>query len=251
MNVVGRKKSHGVGAYRDRHPSQFNPDRLALTRGRYGIGTAGFCLVVFALLFAIVRKNRSQAVDAAITVKVQGQNSRQFDRLMHIVSWPGFPPQSRLLPPTLSAALWFLGFRLEAIFQLLAWGTGGISFSVKRAMRRPRPEATAADTAIKVVAANIGGSSFPSGHVLNYVGVYGFLTYLSRTWIRPTGIRRTLVGLLLTLLGLVGPSRVYLGHHWFTDVTASYMLGTTYLLALTNVYRRIRVHLTSRHADFP
>lgn len=249
MAFVGRNKSHVSGSYRDHHPRQFNPDRLALTRGRYGIGTAGFCLCIFATLFAIVRKNRSQAVDAAITIKVQGQKSRQFDRLMHVVSWPGFPPQSRLLPPSISAALWLLGFRLEAVFQLLAWGSGFISFTVKRSMRRPRPEATAAETAIKVVAANIGGSSFPSGHVLNYVGVYGFLTYLAHTWVRPKGVRRTLVSLLLMLLGLVGPSRVYLGHHWFTDVTASYMLGTTYLLALTNVYRRIRMRLTTRQSD--
>jgi len=244
MAHVGRKRLHVSGSYRDLHPSQFNPERLALTRGKQGIGIAGLCLGFFAVLFWIVRKNRSQGVDAAITIKVQGQTSHMFDRLMHVVSWPGFPPQSRLLPPSIAAALWYLGFRLEAVFQLLAWGTGVLSFTVKRAMRRPRPQATAAGTAIKVVAANIGGSSFPSGHVLNYIGVYGFLTYLAHTWIRPKGIRRTLVSLLLTLLGMVGPSRVYLGHHWFTDVTASYMLGTTYLLALTNIYRKLRMRRT-------
>jgi undecaprenyl-diphosphatase len=139
-----------------------------------------------------------------------------------------------------------LGFRLEALFQFLAWGTGGISFVVKRSMRRPRPEATAAETAIRVAAANIGGTSFPSGHVLNYIGVYGFLAYLAHTWIRPSAIRRTIVATLGALLALVGPSRVYLGHHWFTDVTASYMLGTTYLVAITNVYRWIRIRASRR-----
>lgn len=231
-------------SYRERHPTTFNPDRLAMARGATGILIAAACLGVFAVLFTLVRKNRSQAVDAAITVKVQGQKNAVFDRLMHIVSWPGFPPQSRIIPPSVSGLLWLLGFRLEAVFQLLAWGTGVISFSVKRAMRRPRPDS--ADSTIRVVAANIGGSSFPSGHVLNYLGVYGFLTYLAHTWIRPAGIRRTIVGLLLALLGLVGPSRVYLGHHWFTDVTASYMLGTTYLLLITNIYRKVRIRLFRR-----
>jgi undecaprenyl-diphosphatase len=42
------------------------------------------------------------------------------------------------------------------------------------------------------------------------------------------------------MLSLVGISRVYLGHHWFTDVVASYLLGTTYLVALTSVYRRVK-----------
>ncbi|MBA2470437.1 MAG: phosphatase PAP2 family protein [Chloroflexia bacterium] len=245
MVSIDRSSKNSARSYRDLHPGAFNPDRLAITRGNSGIGIAAICLTVFAVLFAIVRKNRSHAVDAAITIKVQGQTHPYFDRLMHVVSWPGFPPQSRLLPPSISAALWLLGFRLEAVFQLLAWGTGGVSFTVKRAMKRPRPEASAADQAIRVVAANIGGSSFPSGHVLNYLGVYGFLTYLAHTWIRPSPIRRTIVSVLLGLVTLVGPSRVYLGHHWFTDVTASYMLGSTYLLAITNIYRRVRMRTSS------
>lgn len=243
--VVRGRDQDASSSYKDRHPSTFNPDRLAVTRGPIAIATAVACLGIFSLLFLLVRKNRSQAMDAAITIKVQGQKSAVFDRLMHIVSWPGFPPQSRILPPAISGSLWLLGFRLEAVFQLLAWGTGVISFSVKRAMRRPRP--TGADSTIRVVSANIGGSSFPSGHVLNYIGVYGFLAYLAHTWIRPAAIRRTIVGLLLSLIALVGPSRIYLGHHWFTDVTASYMLGTTYLLAITNVYRWVRIRISRSH----
>jgi membrane-associated phospholipid phosphatase len=231
-------------SYRLLHPDQFNSDRMAITRGGGGVAIVALCLSVFAVLYTVVRRNRSHAVDAAITLKIQGQKSRIFDRLMHVVSWPGFPPQSRLIPPSISAALWLLGFRLEAVFQLLAWGTGGISFVVKRSMKRPRPVTTSAETAIRVVAANIGGSSFPSGHVLNYLGVYGFLTYLAHTWIRPKAIRRSIVGGLASILALVGPSRVYLGHHWFTDVTASYTLGTTYLVVITNVYRRVRMRLS-------
>jgi membrane-associated phospholipid phosphatase len=38
----------------------------------------------------------------------------------------------------------------------------------------------------------------------------------------------------------VGPSRVYAGHHWPTDVTASYLLGTTYLVGLAGLYRSIK-----------
>jgi membrane-associated phospholipid phosphatase len=38
----------------------------------------------------------------------------------------------------------------------------------------------------------------------------------------------------------VGPSRIYQGHHWPTDVTASYFLGTSYLVALTALYRRVK-----------
>jgi len=157
---------------------------------------------------------------------------------MHMVSWPGFPPQSRILPPAIATALFAFGFRLEALFQLLAWGSGGISFAFKRIMRRKRPGPDFPE--IRVTVARIGGTSFPSGHVLNYIGVYGFLGYLAHTWIHPKLIRRTVVSLLGGLLALVGPSRVYLGHHWFTDVTASYLLGFSWLIVLTSVYRRVK-----------
>jgi undecaprenyl-diphosphatase len=43
------------------------------------------------------------------------------------------------------------------------------------------------------------------------------------------------------LLALVGPSRIYLGHHWFTDVLASYLLGLCYLVGITAIYRRVRI----------
>ena len=229
-------------SFRDRHPLQFNPDRLALSRGAAGLRIVAVSMLSFGVLFALVRRNASASSDAAITLRLQRQEHPLFDRLMRIVSWPGFPPQSRIIPPAISGVLWLLGFRLEGVFQLMAWGTSGVSFLFKRIMRRARPGP--AFPAIRVVAANIGGTSFPSGHVLNYMGVYGFLTYLTFTWIRPALLRRVVVGITTGLIALVGPSRVYLGHHWFTDVMASYCLGTTYLVGITGLYRKVRMRLT-------
>ena len=80
--------------------------------------------------------------------------------------------------------------------------------------------------------------------MLNYMGVYGFLAYLLGTLPRPARLRRVAVGGLVALLALVGPSRIYLGHHWATDVTASYLLGGSYLIGLTAVYRRVKARLS-------
>jgi membrane-associated phospholipid phosphatase len=215
-----------------------NPERIARRRSKRGFIVSVTSMVLFSLIFWLVRKNRSAAADAAVTLRLQKQDHPYLDRLMRIVSWPGFPPQSRILPPGVAAALWLRGMRLEAVFQLAAWGTGGVSSTFKRIMRRKRPGAE--DTGIKVAVANVGGSSFPSGHVIIYMGVYGFLAYLAKTWIRAKSIRRVVVALLTSLLALVGPSRIYLGHHWFTDVAASYLLGTTWLVGLTALYRRVK-----------
>ena len=89
--------------------------------------------------------------------------------------------------------------------------------------------------------APLGGSSFPSGHVLTYVGTYGFLSFLvysarqAAAWCAGR-CRSALVG----MIGLVGPSRIYQGHHWPTDVAASYMLGLSYLIALMALYRHVK-----------
>lgn len=218
------------------------PPRAALARGRGALAVTAITLAAFIALFAVVRSQRSTKADLAVMIALQRRREPWFRRLMEVVSWPGFPPQSRLIPPVLAAAWFALGFRLEALFQLIAWGTGFISFLVKRVMRRPRP----AHPEIAIAIARLGGTSFPSGHVLNYMGVYGFLAFLVDTLVRPAVLRRSLVGLLLALLALVGPSRIFLGHHWLTDVSASYLLGTSYLLAMTAVYRRAKVWLLQR-----
>lgn len=126
----------------------------------------------------------------------------------------------------------------------MAWGTSGVSFVVKRVMRRARPGP--ATPQIRVIVARIGGTSFPSGHVLNYMGVYGFLAFLAHTWLRPSAVRHFIVGAATLLIGLVGPSRIYLGHHWFTDVIASYLLGTAYLIGLSGLYRRLRMRIAGQ-----
>lgn len=218
------------------------PPRIALARGRGALLVATVAVAAFGALFAVVRSRRSAGIDLRVTLALQRRRAPWFRRLMHAVSWPGFPPQSRLIPPALTLGWLALGFPVEALFQALAWGASGISFSVKQVMRRPRPD----HPEIRVAIARIGGSSFPSGHVLNYVGVYGLLAFLLSSLLRPSLARRALVGALLALLALVGPSRIYLGHHWATDVTASYLLGTSYLLALTALYRRVKIRLLRR-----
>lgn len=212
------------------------PTWEALVRGRNGMIVAGAALAGFAVIFATVKARRSEAIDVAITLQVQAQRHASLAKIMEIVSWPGFPPQSRIIPPLAMATMFVMKLRTEALFQLLAWGTGGVSTVVKGFVRRPRP----LPEQVRVVLAPLGGSSFPSGHVLTYVGTYGFMAFLVYTVIRPPHVRWPLsIGLVATV-ALVGPSRIYQGHHWPTDVASSYLLGTAYLIGLMALYRRVK-----------
>jgi undecaprenyl-diphosphatase len=213
------------------------PEPVAHERGRAATGVALAGLAGFAGIFALVRARRSEAIDLALMLKLQRRTHPLVERVMASASWPGFPPQSRVIPPTLIGGLWLTGFRTEALFQALGWATALVSTVLKAMMRRPRP---VAGEDLRVVAAPLGGSSFPSGHVITYVGTYGFLAYLVHTRLRARAGRRPIVAALLALIGLVGPSRIHQGHHWPTDVSASYLLGTSYLIALIGLYRRVK-----------
>jgi undecaprenyl-diphosphatase len=214
-----------------------NPRWLALGRGRGAAAVAVAGLLGFGLIFAAVRARRSEAIDLALMLRLQRRRRPWLDRLMTIASWPGFPPQSRVIPPAVIGGLWLLRFRTEAAFEAAAWGTGALSTLLKAAMERPRP---VAGTDLRVVVAPLGGSSFPSGHVITFVGTYGFLAYLTDTLVRDPVLRRLSTAGLVGLVLLVGPSRIYQGHHWPTDVSASYLLGTSYLVVVVGGYQAVK-----------
>jgi len=222
------------------HPSGLSPAvpaRVAVPRAGTSLALILPGVVGFAALTALVRRRRSDAADLAIALRIQAFRHPALERLMAVVSWFGFPPQSRLIPPGAVVALWLGRFRLESALMLAAWGSALLSTVVKAFMRRPRP---VAGKDLRVVAADLGGSSFPSGHVLTYVGVYGWLAVVAEVVIRRDGLRRLVVGALAALIAAVGPSRIHLGHHWPTDVAASYLLGSSYLALLVTIYRRLK-----------
>ncbi|MGZ6214295.1 MAG: phosphatase PAP2 family protein [Candidatus Limnocylindria bacterium] len=197
------------------------------------IGGAATAVVV---LFAIVKANRSAAFDLAVTLRLQRYKSPALARLMAAASWPGFPPQGRVIPPAI-IGLWFLAGRsAEAMSQTAAWGAAALATGLKFLARRPRP----LPPAVEVIVAPLDGTSFPSGHVLTYVIFYGFMAHLVSIEVRDPLLRRTTVAGLLGLVALVGPSRIVQGHHWATDVAASYLIGLVCLLGLVRLHRRLR-----------
>lgn len=214
---------------------------VAVRRGRTARLAGWAALAGFGAVFGLVRGRRSDAIDLAVTLKLQQRNHPLLQALMRAVSWPGFPPQSRVIPALIAAGLLAARLPLEAAFAVGAWGTALVASAVKAVMKRPRP---VAGVDLRVVTAPLGGSSFPSGHTITYVGVYGYLAYLAHTLLRPVAWRRAIVAALVGLIALVGPSRIHQGHHWFTDVTASYLLGLAYLIGLTGLYRRIKARQT-------
>ena len=75
-----------------------------------------------------------------------------------------------------------------------------------------------------------GGYSFPSGHSMMSLCLYGFLIYLVVTRIKNTKLKVFLTILLSLLILMIGISRIYVGVHYPSDVVAGFLLSLSILL---------------------
>ncbi|MGN7797659.1 phosphatase PAP2 family protein [Leifsonia sp. 22587] len=85
--------------------------------------------------------------------------------------------------------------------------------------------------------------SFPSGHTLNAVVVIGIIAYLLVLRRHTAHARVLLICAAAVYAFTVGLSRIYLGHHWFTDVLAAWALGAAWLALIITAHR---LYLTVR-----
>ena len=124
----------------------------------------------------------------------------------------------------------------EAVFILATLSIFVLTAFLKVLVARPRPPYFFPDPAD--ILQSINQYSFPSGHVLFFVVFFGFIAYLA--WLHQTGFARILVmAICCALVVLIGPSRVYLGAHWASDVVGSYIIGVLWLFVLILGYQMV------------
>jgi membrane-associated phospholipid phosphatase len=70
--------------------------------------------------------------------------------------------------------------------------------------------------------------SFPSGHALGSIVIYGFLAYFLATQL--PRFSRWIYVASIGVIAAIGFSRLYLGVHWPTDVLAGYAVGFLWLM---------------------
>ncbi|MEP6649119.1 MAG: phosphatase PAP2 family protein [Lapillicoccus sp.] len=87
--------------------------------------------------------------------------------------------------------------------------------------------------------------SFPSGHTLNSTVIAILLAYLVLLHVKSRTGRIVTVTLLAVYALAMGLSRVFLGHHWFTDVVAGFLAGAAWAVIVILAHRLLL--LLQRH----
>jgi undecaprenyl-diphosphatase len=131
----------------------------------------------------------------------------------------------------ITIAVWRRSWTPVVVTLIAAAGSVAMTVVGKDVIDRARPPASLAVPPLEI------SPSFPSGHTLNATVLVTIVVYLilietTATWQRVLAI--TLGAAFVVLMGL---SRVYLGHHWLTDVVAGWMIGLAWALAVITAHR--------------
>jgi membrane-associated phospholipid phosphatase len=90
--------------------------------------------------------------------------------------------------------------------------------------------------------------SFPSGHTLNTTVVIALVVYLACLQLRKTVVRVGLIAAGVIFIGAMGMSRVFLGHHWMTDVIMGWVLGLAWVGIVIMAHRLFHALRHREHA---
>ncbi len=212
--------------------------RKAVSRGTMFLAFYLWLLSGAGILSWIAQRTQFFPGDMSITARLQRQKNPEFHTFMYWVSEVGFWQWS--VPETIGVAgiFWALRFRLEALFILLTTSSNILNAIVKRVIKRPRP-----NKELVSVVRVINEPSFPSGHVMHYTNFYGLLIYLLATNWKPGKLRNALIAFCTGMIATIGPSRIFLGAHWPSDVMAGYLYGGLWFGGIITLYLRIKAWL--------
>lgn len=188
-----------------------------------GILISVLSLWIFARLARRVLAEQSHSLDTAIMVAIRGIHTPLFDQAMMGTTFLGDPTVLLLL--CLAVAVWLYKRHRRSQANTLAIAAVGsliLQYVLKQLFTRERPD-------LWEQFINLRDYSFPSGHAVMSLVIYGMLGYLLA--IHFPHRQKLITTVTVLLVFAIGFSRVYLGVHWPTDVIAGYAAGAMWLVA--------------------
>lgn len=127
--------------------------------------------------------------------------------------------------------LWWRRLTPLLLMVIAAGGSLAMTAIGKETIDRARPATSLAVPPFE------SSASFPSGHTLNSWVILLLVAYLVCCRVRTRRVRVATVVVAVVLGLTMGASRVFLGHHWLTDVLVGLTLGSAWLIVVITGHR--------------
>lgn len=188
-----------------------------------GFAIAAFSLWIFFQIAEKVLAEETTKFDTEILQSIYSIHSPALNKIMTGITFLGNPSTLIYLSCFVGVIL-LVQRKFVSAFTLVIVASGAIGLNVwlKTLFARVRP--TLWERIVEV-----NSFSFPSGHAMISLVIYGFIGYLLIVNFR--ALSGLFLFLTASLILAIGFSRLYLGVHWPTDVIAGYAAGLVWLIS--------------------
>ena len=178
-------------------------------------------LLIFLSMLGVVLFDKNLVFDSSIYEVLIEVRCSFLDKFFKTITWFGNPMTIIGL-----VVIFIVIFRNKdsLLLTISALDSVIVNSIIKHIVRRDRPNI------LRLVSES--GYSFPSGHAMISVCVYGFLFYLAMVRIKNKYLRWVSCFVLGFLILGIGISRIYVGVHYASDIIAGYALAGIEIILL-------------------
>ena len=180
---------------------------------------AAILMMFFIIITALVVTDNIAWFDDSVYNFIIGLRSNPLDFILKTITRLG---DTVVIMIIVVLTLIILNKRERVILGSSTIITVTLNQTIKHILQRPRPDH------LRLI--KQGGFSYPSGHSMIAVCVYGIMIYLINKKVQNKKLKITLSILLTILILAIGISRIYVGVHYPSDVLGGFILSTVILL---------------------
>jgi len=217
------------------------PDSTAL-RSLWHNNSLFILAIVQSMLFGVltcwVYKHRVDMGEIKLSRSATKKRSHLLRSVVTIISnVSGSPLAVSVAAAFVALALWKKRLKFEdALFTGSLLALIPARALIRGIVRRPRP-----GLFIARIHGRKRGDSFPSGHVSTSIIFYGWFSVVSKSLLPENSVwQKVLPRLSIVMALLVGPTRIYLGDHWVSDVLGGYLFGGIFLCLSLHLYHALK-----------